>query len=190
KLSGSGVAAPVPAIPSSEFAQIAVLSVDPARGPRLASHRHSMGRDHVVAETNTFEQRAVGDAGRGKFQVTGDHVRNRIFALEILDAGGFCPLALFLVGMPKMTLHLPANAAERGCCEDALRCAADTHIDVDAGILRLRGVDDARNGTVADQANGGAGFASRFDQPAMARPVEDAGGDLADFHAFGFGKSL
>src|SRR4029077_255547 len=116
--------------------------------------------------------------------------RNRIFALEILDAGGFGPLARFLVGSHIASLHLPANAAKRGCCEDALRCAADTHIDVDAGILWLGGVDDARNVTVADQANGGAGFAYRFDQPAMARPVEDAGGDLADFHAFGFGKSL
>ena len=67
----------------------------------------------------------------------GDHVADGIFAAEIVNAGGAGAGAMLLVCRDQPALHLPADAAERRCRQHALRRAADAHIDVDAGLLRL-----------------------------------------------------
>ena len=69
-----------------------------------------------------------------------------------------------------------------------LRGAAGAHIDVDAGSLGARGVEDAGNVAVADEADGGAGFAHFLDQAGMARPVENADRKILDRNALGLGE--
>ena len=85
-------------------------------------------------------------------------------------------------------MHLATGAAQRRRREHAFRRAARAEIDVDAGLFRVRGVDDAGDVAVADQPDRRAGRAHRLDQLGMARPVENAGGDVGQGDALGLGK--
>ncbi len=102
---------------------------------------------------------------------------------KIDDAGGARARAMLLVGGDQPSLHLAADAGERRGREHAFRRAADAHIDVDAGLQRLGDVDHAGDIAVADQAERCARRPHLLDQLGVARPVEDADGDLADRHA-------
>ena len=87
-------------------------------------------------------------------------------------------------------LHLAADAAQRGGRQHALGRAADAEVDVDAGFLGVGGPDDAGDVAVGDELDAGTGLAHGGDQLGMARPVENAGGDLRYAHALGLGQRV
>ena len=120
-----------------------------------------------------------------KDEIAHHHVAHVVFAAEVDDAGGAGAVAMLLVRRHEPSLHLAADAGERGGGEHAFGRAADAHINVDAGFQRLGHVDHAGDIAVADQAKRGAGRAHLLDELGVARAVEDADGDLAQRHALG-----
>jgi len=65
-----------------------------------------------------------------------------------------------------------------------MRRPADTHVDVNAGARPGAG-DDAADVAVRDQLDPGTDRTDLGDQPGVARPVEDADGQIADLDAPG-----
>src|SRR6185312_13786521 len=67
----------------------------------------------------------------------------------------------------------------------AFRRPADAEINVDAGLIRAGGVDDAGDVAVADEADRGAGSADFLDHARVTWAIENAGRHLVDRHALG-----
>ena len=137
----------------------------------------------------TAQHRAVGDPSRGEHDIAMRHVEEAIFAIEIGDAEALGAAALVVIAEEEPPLHLPADAAQCRRREYALRRAARTHVDVDAGV-GARGGDDAGHIAVADQHDARAGLAHLRDQIGVARSVEDADDEIGNLGLFGARKVL
>ena len=77
--------------------------------------------------------------------------RHVVFLVRVLDAHASRALALCLGVEDQPALHLAADAAQRAGRQHAFRRAAGAEIDVDAGILGLRRVDDAGDVAIGDE---------------------------------------
>ncbi len=148
-----------------------------------------MRGDGIAAEAHARQHVAVGDAGRGEEHIARCHLCHVVDPLGILDAHAAGAGDLFRRVEQQTALHLTAGAAKRGSGQHTLRRTAYSDIDIDAGGLRIGRVNDARDITVADQADGCAGRADLLDQPGMAWPVHDAGRKVGDAHALGLGNA-
>src|SRR5580700_2072983 len=158
--------------------ELPVLGPDPAHRAAARAHHHRLGLDRAVAESYPLEQRAGGDAGCGEQAVASHHVLDPVFLARVLDAHPGGALALFVGVEHEAPLHLAADAGERCRGEHALGRAADAEIYVNAGRLRVGGMNDAGDIAVRDEPHGSASAAGRCDKIGMARPVEDERGDV------------
>ena len=109
--------------------------------------------------------------------------------VEVGDAPFARAGAFVVVAEQQPALELATDAAQRGAGEDAFRCAARAHVDVD-GRVGIGGGDDAGDVAVTDQHHADAKAAQLGDQRFVARAVEDAGDDLVGSHALGRGDRL
>jgi hypothetical protein len=96
-----------------KFLQLAVLGANPAHGAGGGAHHHGLGLDHVVAETDSLEHGAGGNAGRGKHAVALHHVFHGVFLAGVLDPHLGRAAALFLGVEHQAALYLPADAGQR-----------------------------------------------------------------------------
>src|SRR5690349_1337781 len=176
------------ALPQLELAEFAVLGPDPAHRAGGRAHHHGLGLDHVLLEAHALQQRSGGDAGCREHAVALHHVADAVDLARILDAHLAGALALLLGVEHQAALHLSADAGERRGREHALRRAADAEIDVDAGRLRIGGMDHAGDVAVGDEAHPRPRLAHRGDEIGMARPVEDERHDLLRLDALGLGE--
>src|SRR3981081_955446 len=88
-----------------------------------------------------------------------------ISSIEKIIRGSVTPirtaLALLIGVEHQAALHLAADTAQRGCRQHALGSTTGTrtHTNIDTAIFRIRGVNDAGDVAITDQAHGGAGAA-------------------------------
>src|SRR5579863_1014409 len=169
-----------------ELLQPAVLGPDPADGAGDRAHHHRLCLDDAVAELDAVQHRAVGDAGRCEQAIAAHHVFDLEFLARVLDAHLAGALTALIGVEHKAALHLAADAAQRRCRQHALGRAADAEVNVDAGLFRFGGVDDAGNVTVRDQADRRAGLADRRNQVGMARSIKHHRGNVLRFDPLGF----
>src|SRR5262249_29409191 len=172
-----------------ELLELAMFGLDVAHGAGDRAHHHRLGLDHVVlAELDAGQQRAGGDAGRREQAVAARHVLDAIDHARIVDAHLVGTLALFLAVEDQAALHLPADATQRHRRQHALRRAADADIHVHARLVGRRGVNDAGDVAIGDEAHGGPCRAYALDDVGVARPVEDQDRDRAGLDALGLGE--
>src|SRR5262249_27874849 len=126
-----------------ELVQLPVLGPDPANGPTGRAHDNRFGFDHFSAELHAAQHGTVGDAGRSEQAFAPHHGLTLIFAAWTFDAHFGGARALRFGIEPEPRLHLAADAAQRSGRQHALRGATDADIDIDAGLVRIGGVDDA-----------------------------------------------
>src|SRR5271170_5353446 len=165
-----------------------MFGLDPAHGAIDGAHDDRLGLDDVLAEFHALEHRAVGYAGRREQAIAAHHVLDLVFLARVLDAHFRRALAPLLGVEHETALHLAADAAQSRGRQHAFGRAADAEIDIDAGLIRLRGVDYAGHVAVADQAHRRAGLAHRRDDIGVARAIEDHGGDVLRLYALGLGE--
>eukprot|EP01136_Pigoraptor_vietnamica_P043675 Opistho-1_new@19395 len=171
-----------------ELLEVEVHGLYEADGAGRRAHHHRVRLDAVALEGDAVEEVAVGDAGGGEEDVTGGHLRQVVLLVRLGDAHAFGAGALLLGVEDQPALHLAADAAQRRRGEHALGSTADADVNVDAGLFRVGGVDDAGDVAVADQADRRTRGAHGLDQGVVSRPIHDAGGDLADRHALRLGE--
>src|SRR5215475_3281495 len=134
-----------------KFVNMAMLSADPADRPGCGSHYHRFGINGVLLEAHTLEQRAAGNAGCGKDAVTSDHIPHRVFFSRIQDAHPLRALAFFIGIEHEPPLHLSADATQSRRRQNTFRRAANAHVDVNSGHLRIGGMNDAGDIAVGNQ---------------------------------------
>ena len=148
-----------------------------------------MGGDAAAHMVDAVQQPARRDAGGGEDDVARGHSLKLVLLVEVLDAHlGGAGLLLFLFG-DETALHLAADAGERRRGQHALRRAALTDIDVDAGI-GIGGGDDAGHIAIGDELDARTRCADLADQLGMARTVQNAGRDLLDLDALLLGQRI
>src|SRR5882757_8855221 len=96
-----------------ELAELPVLGPDPPHRAGNRAHHHGLGLDHVLAELDASEQRAIGDAGGGEQAVALHHVGDLIFLARIADPHLGRARALLFGVEHEPALHLAADAAQR-----------------------------------------------------------------------------
>ena len=69
--------------------------------------------------TDTFQHRAVGDAGRREHDVAAGEVVEMVDLLQVLDAHAGRPRLFLVVAELQLALHLAADRAKRGGREHA-----------------------------------------------------------------------
>ena len=80
---------------------------------------------------------------------------------------------------------MSASASEGCCGKHSLWCAANSHINVDSGLL-ARGCHYATDIPITDEHNSGANFSAFSDNFIMPGPIEHAGDQITYLNAFGF----
>jgi len=116
-----------------------MLGPDPGDRAAGRAHHHGFGFDRLFAELHAAQHAAIGNAGRREQALAFDRALDLIFAAWVLDAHLGGALALLLGVEYRPRLHLPADAAQRRGRQHALRRAANTEINVDAGRDRRYG---------------------------------------------------
>src|SRR6185437_11168081 len=110
-----------------------------------------------AAELHAGKHVAVGDAGGRKQHVTARHLLGAVDLVGVGDAHLGRARDLFRRIEQQASLDLAAGAAQGGGSQHAFRRTAGAHVDVDACLFRVGGVDDAGNVAVADEADGSTG---------------------------------
>src|SRR5207302_7312448 len=127
----------------------------------------------VLVEFDASQHGTVGHAGRREQTVAANHVLDLEAFARIGDAHLGRALAPLVGVEHEPALHLAADAAQRRRRQYALGRAADPHIDVDSGRVRLGGIDDSGDVAVGDETHRGTRLAYARDQVGAARAVEN-----------------
>ncbi len=92
-----------------------------------------------------------------------------VFALRVLHAHAGGALDLLFRVEDETALHLAADAAQSARRQHAFGRAADAEIEIDPGLFRLRGEDDAGDIAVGNDAQRAADAAAILDDRLMPR---------------------
>src|SRR5581483_7589683 len=133
----------------SELTDLPVLGPNPADGAAGRAHDHGFCFDHIAVELHAAQHAAVGYASRGKQALALDHVLDLIFAAWVFDPHFGRALALLFGIEHEPRLHLATDATQRRRRQHTLRRATNAEIDIDAGLVRIGGVDDAGDVAIA-----------------------------------------
>ncbi len=154
------------------------LGLDPADGAGGRAHHHCFRLDPPPRNLTPFSMPPSVTPVAAKNTSPEARSLSRVLAVDVGDAERCARARVVVLQRHQPALHLAADAAQRRRRQHAFGRAAGADIDVDAGFLRCHRVDDAGDVAVADQPDRGAGRPHLGDQLGVARPVEDAGGDL------------
>src|SRR5262245_12212137 len=167
-----------------KFVELPMLGQYPAHRAGDRAHHYRFGLNDVLAEFYPAQHGAAGDPGGGKQAVALHHIVNLVLTPRVFDTHLQRALAQLFGIDDQSCLHLPADATQRRRGQHALRCSADSQIDVDTRF-RFGAMDYAGHVAVTDQADRGASFAHRGDDVGMARPVEQESCDFGRLDALG-----